>query len=148
MSEKTTKATKTTTPKVRVTYSRRKFGAAVKVLKGAISTETLPLQTKLRCIELLMILYDVELPDSSRRDQKAVRQLVSERTVERSLHADIRAEVAARVEAEAQKTAEEQAEQEKAQREVETANALKSFLSPVNRTEATDALGGLAAERI
>ena len=114
-----TKKEENRTPKARVTYSRRKFGAAVKVLKQALANDKLPLQTKLRCVELLMLLYDVELPDSSRRDQKAIRQLVSERSIDRALHADIRAEVAARVEAEAEQHA-----------KGELYAALEAFLKP------------------
>jgi hypothetical protein len=121
MSEGTT----TTTTKKRI--SRRKFGVAVKMLKQAIATPTLSWQTRLRAVELLMSLYDVPLPDSSRRDRKSVRQLVTERAGERSLHQHIKDEVAEQVRAEAE---------QQAQDDIDT--ALKAFLG-TDRAETVDA---------
>jgi hypothetical protein len=84
--------------------SRRKWQEAVRCLKTAIKPETkLPWTQKIRCIELLMAIYQVPLPETSRNPKRSVKELIEERAGERTINEQIRQAVQERVREEAER---------------------------------------------
>ena len=88
--------------------SRRKYAEALRCLKNAIKNDKLPWTIRIRCVELLLSIYNVPVPDGGRRERRAVRELVEERAGERSINEQIKLAVQDRVRQEA-----EQEEQER-----------------------------------
>lgn len=71
--------------------SRRKYAEALRCLKGAIKNEKLSWAARIRCVELLLSVYGVPFPDSGRRERKAVKLMVEERSVERIIREQVQA---------------------------------------------------------
>jgi hypothetical protein len=102
--------------------SRRKWQEAIRCLKDAIKTETkLPWIQKLRAVELLMTIYGLSIPEGGRREKRAVRQMVEERSGERTVNEQIKQAVQERVKEEA-----EEVEQDR------VSKALQDFLRGSN----------------
>jgi stage III sporulation protein SpoIIIAA len=73
--------------------SRKKFQEALKALKSVCRNDKLPATLRVRGAELIMAIYGVELPNTSPRDRKTVKQLVEERQFEKTIQANVRAKV-------------------------------------------------------
>lgn len=69
--------------------SRRRYAETLRCLKGAIRNEKLSWAVRIRCVELLLSVYDVPFPDSGRRERKAVKLMVQQRSVDRSIREQI-----------------------------------------------------------
>jgi uncharacterized protein (DUF1684 family) len=73
--------------------SRRKYAEALRVLKQAIANPNLSWNQRIRCVELLLCIYQVPIPETGRRERKAVKLLVEERSTERTVTEQVRAAV-------------------------------------------------------
>lgn len=99
-----------------MTVSRKKYQEALKVLKAACKTETLPWTQRIRAAELIMMIYGTLETPEIKRDRRAVKELVSERAFERQANEQVRQAVTQRVLTEAEKEAERVAMKEAAAR--------------------------------
>jgi hypothetical protein len=63
--------------------SRKKYAAALRFLKAALSNERLPFAQRLRCVELLLAIYGDLDAQPGKRDRRAVKELIEERAIER-----------------------------------------------------------------
>lgn len=92
-----------------MTVSRKKYQEALRVLKGACKNEALPWTQRIRAAELIMLIYGaIETPES-KRDKRAVKELVTERAFERQANEQVRQAVTQRVMTEAEREAEKTA---------------------------------------
>jgi hypothetical protein len=92
-----------------MTVSRKKYQEALRVLKGACRNEALPWTQRIRAAELIMLIYGaIETPES-KRDRRAVKELVTERAFERQANEQVRQAVTQKVMTEAEREAEKEA---------------------------------------
>ena len=100
--------------------SRKRYAEAVRCLKGAIANPKLSWTRRLRAVELLMVLYGVEMPEPiTRRDRRSLKSLV----VENSFDRQVRARVQEGVLSETARKAKEEAERYLAKQASEEAEA-------------------------
>ena len=96
--------------------SHRKYKEAIGALKAACGSEKLSLTKRLRAVELLCLIYGLEIGKPNAHDRKSVKRLVSEDAFERELRINIREGTLSQVAREAKQGAErflaEQAVQE------------------------------------
>lgn len=72
--------------------SRKKYQEALKVLKAACKNESLSWTQRIRAAELILCAYgEVDLPWSSKRDRRTVKELTEERAWEKKALEEIRA---------------------------------------------------------
>jgi hypothetical protein len=69
-------------------YSRRKFAEAVRALKIILRNDKHPAAIRIRCVELLALIYGLEEP-SSKRDRTSIRDLVTQHSFEKQLAAQV-----------------------------------------------------------
>ena len=69
-------------------YSRRRFQEAVKCLKQVISNPKNTVAIRVRCCELLMLIFGLSAPET-RRDRESVRDLVMQHSFEKQLHSEL-----------------------------------------------------------
>jgi HD superfamily phosphodiesterase len=73
--------------------SRKKYQEALRCLKDACKNDKLPWAQRLRAAELICAIYGtVELEDS-KRDRRAVKELVTERAFEKQLNEEVRSNI-------------------------------------------------------
>jgi hypothetical protein len=71
-----------------LTFSRRRWQESIKACKEMISNPKQPAHVKIRCIELLGMIYGVEQPES-RQDKIAVSELVNAHNVDKLVKAAV-----------------------------------------------------------
>jgi hypothetical protein len=103
-------------------YSRRKYAESVRYLKSAIANDGLSFAFRRRCVELLLVIYGLPVPETGGREKRAVKELVTERAIDKTLHREIREQVAEKVRGEAEQQAKDEIDE-----------ALKAFLAPTER---------------
>lgn len=101
-------------------FSRRRYSEAVKALKSALKSPTLPWVQKLRAIELLLCIYGVPIPEPGRRERRAIKDMVADRGVEKMIAEQVRTTVEERARQEAE--AAEEADRER------TSNLMLEYL--------------------
>jgi hypothetical protein len=92
-----------------MTVSRKKYQEALKVLKAACKNEALSWTQRIRAAELIMMIYGTLDSPESKRDRRAVKELVTERAFERATNEQVRQAVTERVMTEAEREAEKEA---------------------------------------
>jgi hypothetical protein len=95
-----------------MTVSRKKYQEALRVLKAACKHEALPWTQRIRAAELILMVYGVLETPESKRDKRAVKELVTERAFERAANEQIRQAVTQRVMTETERDAERVAMQQ------------------------------------
>lgn len=86
--------------------SRKKYGAALAVLKEACKSPTLSMTKRLRAVELICLIYGLDPHIPNRRDRRSVKALVSEDAFERELRQRVRDGVLSQTMREARQAAE------------------------------------------
>ena len=89
-------------------YSRKKYGESVRYLKKAIANDGLSHVERRRCIELLLSIYAVEVPDAgdSHLTKKSVKELIQTRSVDKAIRQGVKESVTAARSTEAEQQAE------------------------------------------
>jgi hypothetical protein len=85
--------------------SRKKFQECLRVLKGVCRDPKRPIAMQFRAAELIAAIYGVEIPGETKRDQRAVKELVTQRADEKKIQAEVRESVLRRTTADAEREA-------------------------------------------